>query len=433
MYAVVKTLLALPLIGLVSIPLLFSAWITISFALITLFIRLAVVYAELGYGLLANIFALPTSSSSLLTFAPSEPSTPIHGLSRRNSSFGLIQPRRNDDTISSWPVASTHGDLASRNKKIYARNMAEAHNLPSTPFTGLPISGDESRDFEGVGGWRPYFDPSKWHKTHTRNEKPTSSASSSSVASASGENDMDADERAWLSLNERLELPSQVITLGSNTTSKVNSPASPRLKSYFHALEPATSSRLHQVQQRPGRRHHQRSKTTSSLPTINSRAGPGSGAGLFLALSNRPDQTFAHSVLGSVPRLAPFMTPQPYSHTQTRQPMRTLPTSSALHQNGLLNASVDDPDSGALGNSNSGNCGNSGGGYFALQRPGSYYIPPYPGLVSASGSGYTTPGTVTPNEERDTSSQLARSMAHYPTSVRYRRRSISGAATGERG
>lgn len=437
MCTVLKSLLALPLIGLVSIPLLFSAWVTISFALITLFIRLAVAYVELGYALLANTFALPTSSSSLLTFAPSKPSTPIHSLSRRNSSFGLIQPRRNDDTISFWAVASTHGDLASRNKEIYARNMAEAHKLRSTPFMGLPISGDESRDFEGVGGWRSYFDPSQWHKTHTGNEKPTSSISTSSAASTSGENGLDADERAWLALNERLELPSQIITLGSNTTSKVNTPASPRLGSYFHALGPAASSRLQQVRQRPGRRHHQRSKTTSSLPTINSLAGagPGTEAGLFLALSNRPDQAFAHSVSRSAPRLAPFMTPQPYSHTQIRQPTRALPTSSgsALHQDGLLIAAVDDPDSGALGSSNSGSSRNSGGGYFALKRPGSYYIPPYPGLASASGSRSTTPGTAASNEERDTSSQLARLMAHYPTSVRYRRRSVSGAASGERG
>lgn len=436
MYAVVKTLLALPIIGLVSIPLIFLAWVTLSFALFTLFIRLAAVYVELGYALLANIFALPTSSSSLLTFAPSEPSTPITGLSRRNSSYGLIQSRRNDNSISSWVVSATHGELANRNKKTYARNMAEAHNLPSTPFIGLPISGDDRRDFEGVGGWRSYFDSSKWHKPHAGNEKPLSSASSSSAASINGETDLDADERAWLSLNQRLELPSQVVTLGPNPTSKVSSPSSPRLGSYFHALGPATTSRWHQTQQRPGPRHHQRSHTTSSLPTASRRVG--TGAGLSLALSTRPDQTLTHPVSPSASRLAPFMTPEPYSHTQTRQSMRTLPASSASHQNGLFLTSTDDPDPGAFGGSNGGNLGNGsggggGGGYFALHRPGSYYIPPRSGVSSPSGSGYTTPGTVMSNEERDTASRLARLMAHYPTSVRHRRRSVSGAAFGERG
>lgn len=438
MCAVVKTLFALPIIGLVSIPLLFSAWVTLSFALFTLFIRLTVVYVELGYALLANIFALPTSSSSLLTFAPSEPPTPITGLSRRNSSYGLIQSRRTDDSVSSLVISAAHGELASRNKELYARSMAEAHNLPSTPFMGLPISGDERRDFEGVGGWRSYFDSSRWHRPPAGNDKPLSSASSSSAASINGETDLDADERAWLSLNQRLELPSQVITLGSNTTSKVNSPTSPRLGSYFHALGPATSSRWHQPQQRPGPRHHQRSHTTSSLPTTGWRVG--AGAGLSLALSTRPDQTFTHPVSPSASRLAPFMTPQPYSHTQARQPMRTLPASSASHQNGLFFTSTDDPDSGALGGSNGGNFGNGssgggggGGGYFALQRPGSYYIPPRSGVSSPSRSGYTTPGTGTSNEERDTASQLARLMPHYPTSVRHRRRSVSGAALGERG
>lgn len=436
----VKTLLALPIIGLVSIPLLFSAWVTISFALFTLFIRLAVVYVALGYALLANIFALPTSSSPLLTFAPTEPSTPITGLSRRNSSYGLIQSRRKDDSLSSWAISTAHGDPANRNKRTYARSMAEAHNLPSTPFTGLPISGDERRDFEGVGGWRSYFDSSRWHRPHTGNEKekPLSSASSSSAASITGEADMDADERAWLSLNQRLELPSQVITLGSNTTSRVTSPTSPRLGNYFHALGPATASRFHQshLQQRP--RHHQRSHTTSSLPTTNRRVG----AGLSLALSTRPDQTFTHPVSPPASRLAPFMTPQPYLHTQTRQPTRTLPASNVSHQNGLFLTSGDDPDPGPLESSNGGNFGNDsggggggggGGGYFALQRPGSYYMPPQSGTGSRSGSGYTTPGTGTSNEERDTSSQLARLMAHYPTSVRHRRRSVSEDAFGERG
>lgn len=430
MCAAVKTLVALPIIGLVSIPLIFSAWVTTSLALFTLFVRLAVVYIELGYALFTNIFAVPTSSSSLLTFAPSEQPTPLTGLSRRNSSFGSIQSRRNDGSVSSKAVGTTHGDLASRNKEIYARNMAEAHNLPKTPFLGLPISGDERRDFEGVGGWRSCFDPSKWHRPYTGNEEPLGSATSSSAASIKGENDMDADERAWLSLNQRLELPSQVITLGSNTTSKVSSPTSPRLGNYFHLLGPAASTRFHQIQQRPGRRHHQRSHTTSSLPTINRRVGPG----LSLALSTRPEQTFPGPPSPSASRLAPFMTPQPYSHTQARQSTRTLPASSAPHQNGLSVTSADDPDSAALGGSNSVNFANggAGGGYFALQRPSSYYVPHQSGAGSPSGSGYTTSGAGTSDEEPETS-HLARLMAHHPTSVRHRRRSVPGAAFGERG
>lgn len=413
MCAAIKTLLALPILGLVSIPLVFLAWVTISFALITLFIRLAVVYIELGYALLINIFALPTSSSSLLTFAPSEPPSPITGLSRRNSSSHGVY---GNDSASSWTVNTLQDDLASRNHRIYTRSMAPAHNLPTTPFTGLPISGDERRDFEGVGGWRSYFDASKPHGSHAGHEEPLSSTSSSSAASVTGGIDINADERAWLSLNHRLELPSQVVTLGPTAQSNPNSPNIPRSEGYVHAHGPATSSRLYQAQ-RPGPRHHQRSHTTSCLPTSNR----GVGAGLSLALSTRPDHTSTHLLSPSASRLAHFVTPQPYLHVQTRPHMRTPPVSSAFSSFEAGWAS------GTLGSSSSGSTGDGGGGggYFALQRSGPHYVPSLSGTPGASG--YTSPGNGILGERRDNSSaQLTRLMAHYPTSVRHRRRSVSG-------
>lgn len=414
MRAAVKSLLALPILGLVSIPLVFSAWVTTSFALITLFIRLAVVYIELGYALLTNIFTLPTSSSSLLTFAPSEPPTPITGRSRRNSSsYGLVQSHHSHDSAPSWTVNTLQDDLASRNHRLYARSMAEAH---TRPFTGLPISGDERRDFEGVGGWRSYLDPSKPHGPHAGHEDPSSSTSSSSATSVTGSSDIDADERAWLSLNHRLELPSQLVTLGSPALYHLHTPNTSRSEGYVHAHGPATSSPLYQAQRRPGLRHHQRSHTTSCLPTPNR----GAGAGLSFALSTRPDHTSTHLLSPSASRLAHFMTPQPHLHTPARPHMRMSPVSSEFSS---FEAGL------AVGNSGGGSTGD--GGYFALQRSGPHYVPSRSETPGASG--YTSPENGMLSDRRENStSQLARLMARYPTGVRHRRRSVSGTVSGDR-
>lgn len=415
MCALVKTVLALPVLGLVSIPLLLSAWVTISFALLTLCIRLGIVYIELVLALLVNFFTLPVSSTSFLTFAPSEPPSPI--ASRRNSGYGPIQAYRSNDSFFTLGL-STHDENSKPKQKKYARSMVEAH-VPMTPFI------DDSRDFEGVGGWRSYHD-SKRRGSHT-NEKPLSS-NSSSAPSIAGEvdidEDIDADERAWLSLNHRLELPSQVITLGSTAGSTVHSPVlSPRSVNNFHAFMPASSRSYHA--QHPEQRHHHRSHTTSSLTTSHRRTG----GGLSLALSTRQDQPrdSAHSVSPSASRVAPFMTPQPYS--QQIRPL-TRPPGSSSHANGY--SSRDGHMSGSADNT----VGN-GGGYFAIPRPGSWYMPSFSGMGSPSASGYTTPGTGLSNEDRDAAMHLTRLMAHYPTSVRHRRRSISGphsrAGLGERG
>ncbi|KAJ5678822.1 hypothetical protein N7462_007066 [Penicillium macrosclerotiorum] len=296
MFAFLMTLLALPLLGLISIPLILSAWLTISFAMFTLLLRFAVVYTELCYAMVLSFFTLPTSSSSFLTFAPSEPATPAVGNSRRNSGYGLIPYRQNNDTLSSWALNALHDDPAKLRKKSYARSMVEAHHLPTTPFMGLPISGDERRDFEGVGGWRSYPDPSRASRprtSHSFQEKPLSSDASSPAPSATGiadvNVDVDADERAWLSLNDRLELPSQVITfgIGSSMSSAVNSPTGMDFfRANSHTAVP-NSSRLHHSRHSGRNRHHHRSHTTSALTASDNRTG----SGLSLAFSTRPDPT----------------------------------------------------------------------------------------------------------------------------------------------
>ncbi|KAJ5503447.1 hypothetical protein N7463_006321 [Penicillium fimorum] len=422
MWSSLSTLLALPVLALISIPLILSAWVTISAAIFALVVRLIVVYVEVVYGLIMHFFSVPTSpTSSLLTFAASEPTTPAAGRSRRNSSQTPTHPPKTNDFLTSWAVGTSLDDPASRKRNSYARSMIEAHNLPISVY-GLPISGDERRDFEGVGGWRSYG-ASKTRNSHTPYDKATSSTTSSSthsIGDVDPDADIDADERAWLSLNNRLELPSHLVTLCIDTHagSTINGPTQ----------QAEGPQGIYPEKQKDGSRHHHRSLTTSSLATSDRRTG----TGLSLALSTRPDNATVHSreygqsTLSSTPQLtAPFMTPQPYgrldlnSTFQSRALPCTFHTSSAPFTSSYL--------SGFGSNGSGGGANGGGGGYFSLRRPGSSGSQILSGRVSPSASSYNPPGVGLSTEERDASPVgLARLMAHYPTSPRHRRQSISG-------
>lgn len=410
------TLLALPLLGIAAIPLILSAWVTISIALFALIIRLSVVYIEIAFSLIVNYFIIPTSStSSLLTFSASEPTTPAPNTSRRISSYGLLQSRRSSDPLLSENAAENQDERVIRKKSSYARNMAEAHHLAlASPFPGFFFSGDERRDFEGVGGWRSYPDSSLSAKLHGFYAGDEKSPSPPSLVTPEGgiDPDIDADERAWLSLNNRLELPSHLITLGSSSAaaSALDSftQIDPR-HSHFQALAPAASSQGPEEQGE--RRRHQRSITTSSLTTSDRRTG----SGLSISLSTRPDYTAHFSGTSS----------RPLSPLASRAPI----LSSASH---IQPPSTSEGVITSLGSSSSGLTSGSGG-YFALQRPGSSATPNQGGVGSTSP---TAPGTA---EDREASwLHLARFIPHYPTSVRHRRESSSGpnsktVLNGERG
>ena len=415
MWPSLSTLLALPILAIISIPLIFSAWVTISAALFALILRLSVVCIELFYGMLMHFFSVPTSpTSSLLTFAASEPTTPATSRSRRNSSQMTTHPRKINDPLTPWAISSSLDDPANRKMNSYARSMIEAHHLSTpTPICGLPISGDERRDFESVGGWRSYR-ASKPRSSHTPNGATTSTSSSSihSTGDIDEDADIDADERAWLSLNNRLELPSQLVMLctsvhGENT---LNCHETADWRNGRSNIQSPTEARAYPDQQQNGSRNHHRSLTTSSLTTSDRRTG----TGLSLALSNRPDTAVVNSrELSSTARLAaPFMTPQPYVR---------LDSNSYSQSGDALGHSFGS-------NSSGGSFGNGGGGgYFSLRRPGSSGSHIHSGRASPSASGYTTPGIGLSTEERDAPSVgLARLMAHYPTSPRHRRQSISG-------
>ncbi|CAG8414801.1 unnamed protein product [Penicillium salamii] len=420
MWSTITTLIALPILAIISIPLILSAWVTISIALIALILRISVIYVELVFGILVHFLSVPTSpTSSLLTFVASEPPTPVSGRSRRNSNHAA---QRKHDPPSSWALGSTVDNY--RKKNSYARSMIEAHLSPSTPY-GFPISGDERRDFEGVGGWRSY--PSK---ARSSNEKPAWTSSSSSISDV--DPTVDADERAWLSLNNRLELPSQLITLSTSTYggSTLNSPLGENesrngrnFQSLLEAADPASNGL--------GSRHHHRSLTTSSLTTSDRRTGMGLSLALSTRADNAPNSREHISVSSSTPRLPPpFMTPQPFA------PSHSQPRAARGSQNGAQFSNSYLSSSGELGHSFGSNSSGSfdrGGGYFSLRRPGSSGSH-VSGMVSPIASGYTTPGVGMSTEERDAASLAStRLMAHYPTSPRHRRQSVSGTARGVTG
>ncbi|EAW08337.1 uncharacterized protein ACLA_030700 [Aspergillus clavatus NRRL 1] len=375
-----STIFTAPFLALVSIPLVFFAYITIWFSAVALFLRLFVICIELCYAIISSYFVIPTSSnSSLLNFA-SEPTTPaaLNTPKRRSIDNGVTmlvsqstihrQPaplshdqnrsasvRRRTSSISLGPHEGDHSRPPHKDNR-----RRKTPTTPPAPLLSL-ISGDEGRDFEGLGGWRcpPFARP----QSH-----PSRSASSSSKDSLSE----GADDRAWLSINHRLELPSQPFPLRNHSETADFLP-------WTHS-QPASQNPEGRTE-----RHHHRAATTSLLPSQTRRAPPSPSMA-------RPHRSRAVS-------------PRPQSqhimstHSDFFRAMASAPQTHA-HLSGLSDAA---------------------GGYFAF-RPGTG--------VNSRESATTTPGSTTPVEDRSASGSVGRFMAHYPTGVRYRRQSMSGSYSG---
>jgi hypothetical protein len=386
------TLLTVPFLALVSVPLVLSAYITICLSVLTLSLRLFVIYVELCYAVVSNYFVITTSSkSSLLSFA-SEPASPVASATpkRRSIDHGvtvILPHQSNHRQLAPFSRGHTHPAAARRRtssnsstgrpdgdySRPVRREELRRNGLTTPPSALLTlISGDKGRDFEGVGGWR--CPPSARSQGHL-----SRSASSSSKDSISDE----ADERAWLSINDRLELPSQPFPLR-------NHPETADILPWRHRQAASRSP------DRARQRHHHRSATTSLIPSQTRRA-PISPS---VSRSNRSE---FHLPTASGVRSGGIL-PRPQSqdalslstYSEFFRAMASAPqTNSQLH----------------LSSSSEG-----AGGYFAF-RPSNG--------PNSSGSAATT-GTTTPVEDRTTPRSMGRFMAHYPTGVRYRRRSVSG-------
>lgn len=192
------TLFVLPGLILISIPLLISAYITACFSVLALSFRVFIFYTEFCYAFITSYFVIPTPSNlSLLPFTPSEPTSPSTRTPNRRSS----ECEHEAAPVISLPSSVSTPKLAPIGRPGLGRSKSAA-------FLGL-VSGDEDRDFEGLGGWRCYGAGAGPMSVISGGQRGTASGSTSSVSSGNqNDPDDDADERAWLSINNRLELPS---------------------------------------------------------------------------------------------------------------------------------------------------------------------------------------------------------------------------------
>src|SRR5205809_1647239 len=209
---ILSTVLTFPLLLLLSIPLAFTAVITIFLAVFALLLRASLAYFDYFFNLAWNYF-LNHPSSAISNAPPSR--TQAYGLRslhqyRHQYHFESISPGHSPTLYGPKGPASSDGpgrrgtqtprttEHSANSGKTYGYKTA----LPSPTAFQSFINGGLDRDFEGVGGWRDLSGPVHHH--HLR--RPTSGSTSSSSSTALY--DEEADDRAWLSMNQRLELPS---------------------------------------------------------------------------------------------------------------------------------------------------------------------------------------------------------------------------------
>jgi len=152
-------LLGPPALILVSIPLATFAIFTTSLAFSTLFVRVAIIYFELGIALLRSWLTVeepkPPLKAQHLRQTPSPDKRSPHSTHRRRKSSALSS------------AASSQEALQINGARVKSRS-----------FATLYTHGAEIRDYEGVGGWRLAGD---------------------------GE-----EEALWMGMNSRLQLPATV-------------------------------------------------------------------------------------------------------------------------------------------------------------------------------------------------------------------------------
>ncbi|RAH49087.1 uncharacterized protein BO95DRAFT_439803 [Aspergillus brunneoviolaceus CBS 621.78] len=450
-----SVLLTLPFLVIISIPLVISAWITISLSLLALILRLLIIYLELCFAIIANFFVIPTATNiSLLNLSASEPSTPASSTPKRLSidhgatrpppptltshqhqhhhaynhhshhlahSLARAQSNKRPNHATRTNSASTSSDDQQDSnippthlcKEPSQRNgHAPASTAAATGLLGL-ISGDSGRDFEGLGGWRsppPPPSTSRYHHiagTHSPTTTPNGFLGDDTHTNTNRSDDPDGeDERAWLSINQRLELPSQPLTLRSNSSTSELVELSSSSSSFWRQRRP--SQEQHPPPPHHGgrhRRHHHRSATTSSLQVSKL-----STSSLFLSLSSRPEPSVAAAAAAAQsepPRGLRALSP---SSSSTIHQLPSFPETALSAESHSSSAVLDAPP---------GPGGGGGGGYF-VARP-----------TAASKASSNSSGTVTPVEGGQRSPRPpGKSMVHYSTGLRYRRRSISGPNSG---
>ncbi|OJJ75161.1 hypothetical protein ASPBRDRAFT_40427 [Aspergillus brasiliensis CBS 101740] len=407
----VSAFVTLPLLTLFSLPLALLACFTTVFSIIFLLLRFSVIYIELCLAIITNYFVIPTAANtSLLNFSASEPTTPAASTTPKRRSVdhsfndglltalatyrpGYSLPRRTNSLTTTTSTSSTSQDTTTApiyRKDEPPRNTPPRHSAPSALLT--LISGDEGRDFEGLGGWRcattaPPTVAAAATTATTTARYPTHHLLSDTASPSPNFTSNECDERAWLSINERLELPSQPL-LSTRSNSNINNSEPLESLPWRHrrmaSASPPPGGSSNNITRSP--RHHHRSATTSLLSTSLSPksslpdAGPHDGLDYLQGRAISPPLSQQQNNTNTL-----FCTPSP----NEKFPGVSIPR-------------VSSPTDGS-------------GGYFSF-RPGS----------RSSTSGSTTPG----EERRSPRPSSVKSMVHYPAGVRYRRRSMSGPNSG---
>ncbi|GAQ33374.1 similar to An01g02680 [Aspergillus niger] len=399
----ISAFVTLPLLTLFSLPLALFACFTTFISIVFLILRFSVIYIELCLAIITNYFVIPTAANtSLLNFSASEPTTPAASTTPKRRSVdhslnnGLLTalatyrpgpnaPRRTNSLTTTASTSSTQdtSTVPLYRKDEPPRNTPPRHSAPSALLT--LISGDEGRDFEGLGGWRCATTTAAATTATTTTTAattiryPSHHLLSDTASPSPNLTSTDHDERAWLSINERLELPSQPLLSIRNNSNSSSTNSEP-----FEAL-PWRHRQMASTSPPPGGnssipRHHHRSATTSLLSTSLSPKS---------SLPDAPDHPQRRA------------TSPPLSQKQQNRNTLFCTPSPTERFPGASIPRVSSPTDGS-------------GGYFSF-RPGS----------TSSTSGSTTPG-----EERRSPRPSAKSMVHYPAGVRYRRRSMSGPNSG---
>ncbi|KAL2007751.1 hypothetical protein VTN00DRAFT_7733 [Thermoascus crustaceus] len=372
-----SALFVLPILVLISIPLILSACITITLSVLTLSLRVSLVYIELFYALITNYFcpAASTTDPSLLTFSTS-----------RSGSITPTTPpssRAKNRLSSSSPICrfgDSHGSQFQRSSRSRSRNKSRSSRQ-------LLSSGDHDRDVE-----LRTLPPAAAVQRRCR------SISGSVVSSSSAysfNNDEATNERAWLStISKRLDdLPSHRYHLERDTAAvgaaDQSLPSSAVAQHSLTQIQTIASYSSRHI------RYHRRSVTTSSLIPSN-------------YLSTRSDYSSS---------LAEELTREGH-----RTANANIDVDAELEQqpynNNFRSQQTESHDGGA-----------GVGTYFSLQRrrrPSSWV---------ADTSGNTSPGgtSVSVEDRTRTSVNIGWSMAQYQYPVGIgllRRRSSSGATTG---
>lgn len=248
-----SALFVLPILVLISIPLILSACITITLSVLTLSLRVSLVYIELFYALITNYFcpAASTTDPSLLTFSTSRsgsitPTTPPPPPSSRSK-------KRLSSSSTICRFGDSHGSQSQRSSRSRSRNK-------STSSGQLFSSGDYDRDVQ-----LRTLPPAA--AVHRRRRSISGSAVSSSSA-YSFNNDETTDERAWLStISKRLDdLPLHRYHLEMDATTAGAADPSAAAAVAQHSL-----TQIQTIASYSSRRirYHRRSVTTSSLIPSN--------------------------------------------------------------------------------------------------------------------------------------------------------------------